>query len=101
MVEQSTTRLLRAGCRAIRMGGPRPGLMRDGNWLVGYGMAGVSFFWFQAPCQARASVRADGTAFVRSSTTDIGTSTYTVMTQLSAELLGLRLDQVESGLGDT
>ncbi len=80
---------------------PRPGAMRDGNWLVGYGMAGVSFFWFQPPCQARASVRRDGTAFVRSAATDIGTGTYTVMTQLSAELLGLRLDQVEFRLGDT
>ena len=80
---------------------PRPGAMRDGKWLVGYGMAGVSFFWFQPPCQARASVRRDGTAFVRSAATDIGTGTYTVMTQLSAELLGLRLDQVEFRLGDT
>jgi xanthine dehydrogenase YagR molybdenum-binding subunit len=80
---------------------PRPRSMHDGSWLVGYGMAGVSFFWFQPPCQARASIRADGTAFVRSSATDIGTGTYTVMTQLSAELLGLGLDQVQFGLGDT
>jgi xanthine dehydrogenase YagR molybdenum-binding subunit len=80
---------------------PRPGSMRDGNWLIGYGMAGVSFFWFQPPCQARASVRADGTASVRSAATDIGTGTYTVMTQLSAELLGLQLDQVRISLGDT
>ena len=80
---------------------PRPGSMRDGDMLVGYGMAGVSFFWFQAPCQARASVRADGTAFVRSAATDIGTGTYTVMTQLSAETLGLDLDQVRFGLADT
>jgi len=80
---------------------PRPGSMRDGSWMVGYGMAGVSFFWFQPPCRARASIRADGTAYVRSSATDIGTGTYTVMTQLSAELLGLGLDQVQFRLGDT
>ncbi len=80
---------------------PRPGSMRDGSWRVGYGMAGVSFFWFQPPCQARASVRADGTALVGSAATDIGTGTYTVMTQLSAELLGLRLDEVQFRLGDT
>jgi xanthine dehydrogenase YagR molybdenum-binding subunit len=80
---------------------PRPGSMRDGDWLVGYGMAGVSFFWLQMPCQARASIRRDGTAFVRSAATDIGTGTYTVMTQLSAELLGLRLDQARFSLGDT
>jgi xanthine dehydrogenase YagR molybdenum-binding subunit len=80
---------------------PRPRSMHDGNWLVGYGMAGVSFFWFQPPCQARASIRPDGTAYIRSSATDIGTGTYTVMTQLAAELLGLELNQVQLGLGDT
>jgi len=80
---------------------PRPRSMHEGNWLVGYGMAGVSFFWFQPPCQARASIMADGSAYVRSSATDIGTGTYTVMTQLAAELLGVRLEQVRLGLGDT
>jgi xanthine dehydrogenase YagR molybdenum-binding subunit len=83
---------------------PRVGSMRDRDWLVGYGMAGVSYPWWQPPhCQARASIRGDGTAFVRSAATDIGTGTgtYTVMTQLSAELLGLGLDQVRFDLGDT
>jgi xanthine dehydrogenase YagR molybdenum-binding subunit len=80
---------------------PRVGSMRDGRWLVGYGMAGVSFFWYQAPCQARASIGRDGRALVCSAATDIGTGTYTVMTQLSAELLGLELDQVRFDLGDS
>jgi CO/xanthine dehydrogenase Mo-binding subunit len=38
---------------------------------------------------------------VSSAATDIGTGTYTVMTQLSAELLGLDLDHVRFGLGDS
>jgi CO/xanthine dehydrogenase Mo-binding subunit len=80
---------------------PQVGSMRDGDWLVGYGMAGVSYAWYQVPCQARASIGRDGTAFVRSAATDIGTGTYTIMTQLSAELLGLGLDQVRFDLGDT
>jgi CO/xanthine dehydrogenase Mo-binding subunit len=80
---------------------PQVGSMRQGDWLVGYGMAGVSYFWYQVPCQARASIGRDGTAFVRSAATDIGTGTYTVMTQLSAELLGLGLDQVRFDLGDS
>lgn len=80
---------------------PEVGSMREGGWLVGYGMAGVSYYWWQVPCQARASLGGDGNAFVRSAATDTGTGTYTVMTQLSAELLGLRLDQVRFDLGDT
>ncbi|MGP3952399.1 xanthine dehydrogenase family protein molybdopterin-binding subunit [Streptomyces sp. 7N604] len=80
---------------------PRPGSMRDGRSLVGYGMAGVSFQHYQAKCAARATIARDGTAYVRSAATDIGTGTYTVMAQLSAELLGLGMDKVRFQLGDS
>ncbi|MBG7704423.1 xanthine dehydrogenase family protein molybdopterin-binding subunit [Streptomyces sp. MC1] len=80
---------------------PELGSMRDGRWLVGYGMAGVSYPFYQVPCQARASVRRDGSAYVRSAATDIGTGTYTVMTQLAAELLGLDVTRVRFDLGDS
>jgi xanthine dehydrogenase YagR molybdenum-binding subunit len=78
-----------------------PGSMHDGPWLVGYGLAGVSYPFYQVPCQARASVRRDGSAYVRSAATDIGTGTYTVMTQLAAELLGLDVARVRFDLGDS
>jgi xanthine dehydrogenase YagR molybdenum-binding subunit len=80
---------------------PGVGAMRDGRWLVGYGMAGMTFAPLQAKCQARATIRRDGTAHVCSGATDIGTGTYTVMTQLAAEVLGLRVDRVNFELGDT
>jgi len=75
--------------------------MRDGRWLVGYGMAGVTFIQNHAKGQARATIRRDGTARVCSGATDIGTGTYTVMTQLAAEVLGLQADRIEFELGDT
>ncbi|MEO3747074.1 xanthine dehydrogenase family protein molybdopterin-binding subunit [Plantactinospora sp. B5E13] len=80
---------------------PRIGAMRDGRWRVGYGMAGVSYLWWQMPCAARATISRDGTGYVRSAATDIGTGTYTVMWQLSAELLGLDPDRVRFDLGDS
>ena len=80
---------------------PEPASMRDGPWQVGYGMAGVSYSWWQVRCEARASVGRDGTAFVRSAANDIGTGTRTVMRQLSAELLGLELAEVRFDLGDS
>jgi CO/xanthine dehydrogenase Mo-binding subunit len=80
---------------------PEPRSMRDGRWLVGYGMAGVTFHWYQAPCQARATLHRDGTAVVRSAATDIGTGTYTVMTQVAADALGLPLHRVRFDLGDS
>jgi len=80
---------------------PAVGAMRDGRWLVGYGMAGMTFIQNHAKGQARATIRRDGTARVCSGATDIGTGTYTVMTQLAAEVLGLKMDRVEFELGDT
>jgi xanthine dehydrogenase YagR molybdenum-binding subunit len=80
---------------------PAIGSMREGNWLVGYGMAGVTFGGAQLPCQVKISIRRDGSAHVRSAATDIGTGTYTVATQLAAELLGLDLGQVRVEIGDS
>jgi xanthine dehydrogenase YagR molybdenum-binding subunit len=80
---------------------PEVGSMHDGRWQVGYGMAGVSYAWWQMRCEARATISRDGIAFVRSAANDIGTGTYTVMKQLSAEELGLELDQVRFDLGDS
>jgi xanthine dehydrogenase YagR molybdenum-binding subunit len=80
---------------------PAVGSTRDGDWRIGYGVAGVSYSWWQVRCEARATISRDGTAYVRSAANDIGTGTYTVMKQLSAELLGLGLDQVRFDLGDS
>jgi xanthine dehydrogenase YagR molybdenum-binding subunit len=80
---------------------PEPRSMRAGRLLVGYGMAGVTYPYYQVPCRARASLGHDGRAFVRSAATDIGTGTYTVMTQVAAAVLGLPLGQVRFDLGDS
>ena len=80
---------------------PTPRSMHNGRVLVGYGMAGVSYSFYQVPCQARASLHRNGTAFIRSAATDIGTGTYTVMTILAAEILGLPVERVRFELGDT
>jgi CO/xanthine dehydrogenase Mo-binding subunit len=80
---------------------PAIGSMREGNWLLGYGMAGVTFGSYQAPCQVRITLKRDGTVVVRSAATDIGTGTYTIATQLTAELLGLQIAQVTTEIGDS
>jgi xanthine dehydrogenase YagR molybdenum-binding subunit len=80
---------------------PEPRSMRDGRLLVGWGMASSVWGAMQMPASARVTFRADGTAGVASATSDIGPGTYTVMTMIAAEFLGLRLDQVHFELGDT
>ena len=80
---------------------PEPRSMRNGGQLVGYGMARAALFAYQPPCRAIASIRRDGTAFVRSGATDIGCGTYTVMTMLAADCLGVPIERVQFGLGDS
>ena len=78
-----------------------PRAMRDGRWLVGWGTATGVWGAFQSPASARITLRADGTAHVVSATSDIGPGTYTVMTMIAAEYLGLTPEQVTFELGDT
>lgn len=80
---------------------PKPRSLCNGGQLVGYGMARGSLGGYQLPCKAVASIRRDGTAFVRSGATDIGPGPYTVMTMLAAESLGIPIEKVQFGLGDS
>src|SRR5262249_32401781 len=75
--------------------------MREGDTLVGWGMAGGVWEVAQLPAAARAVLTADGKLTVSSATADIGTGTYTIMTQVAAELLGLPLEDVTFKLGDS
>ena len=80
---------------------PEPRSMRNGGQLVGYGMARGALGAYQPPCKAIASIRRDGTAYVRSGATDIGPGPYTVMTMLAADCLGVPIERVRFGLGDS
>ena len=75
--------------------------MRQGNQLVGYGMATGVWEAMQMPASARATLTADGRLIVASATCDIGPGTATAMTQIAAEALGLDPAQVIFKLGDS
>lgn len=74
---------------------------RQGPKLIGWGMATGIWEALQVPASARARLTLDGRLEVASATTDIGTGTYTVMTQIAADCMGLALEAVEFILGDT
>lgn len=80
---------------------PEPRSMRDGKWLVGWGMATGTWGAFQMGATVRIALKADGTAHVSSATSDIGPGTYTVITMIAAEFLGLPAEKVKFELGDT
>jgi xanthine dehydrogenase YagR molybdenum-binding subunit len=80
---------------------PQPGLTREGKYLVGMGMASGSYPVHPGQATARARLFADGHAVVQCGASDLGTGTYTVMTQVAADALGLPPQQVRFELGDT
>ena len=64
------------GRAPVRLGAPprrSPASVREGRWLVGYGMAAAIRPHFQAPTKARVRLEPDGIAVVQSDMTDIGT----------------------------
>src|SRR6516162_915037 len=80
---------------------PEPRSMRDGTEMVGWGMATGVREALQVPIAVRILLPANGHAEVSCLTSDIGTGTYTIMTQVAADMLGLPLDNVTIKLGDS
>jgi xanthine dehydrogenase YagR molybdenum-binding subunit len=78
-----------------------PRSMRDGNTLIGWGMATSTYPTHRMPASARVRVGANGTALIQSGTQDIGTGTYTVMSQIAADTLGMKVDRIQFELGDS
>lgn len=80
---------------------PAVGSMRQGMLQVGMGMATAYYASHRSPSSAQAVLYANGTAVVRTAASDMGPGTYTAMTQLAADALGLPLEMVDFELGDT
>ena len=78
---------------------PKPRSMRDGRLLIGMGAASATYPAFQAPSSARVRLRADSTAEVEVAASDMGPGTYTSMTQVAAESLGLPVERIRFSLG--
>ena len=78
-----------------------PGTLRDGQWLVGLGMSAAFRGSPLSPCQASLRLTPDGVATVRMAMTDIGTGTYTILSQIAADMLGVPLQKVRVEIGDT
>ena len=80
---------------------PQPRSMRNGHQLIGWGMAGGVWEAMQMKASAKACINAQGHLTVSSATTDIGTGTYTVMTQIAADAAGIGVQDVTFVLGDS
>jgi xanthine dehydrogenase YagR molybdenum-binding subunit len=81
---------------------PQPGSMRapDGS-QIGLGMATAIYPAAQQKTGATAILNKDGTVVIRSATHEIGTGTYTIMTQFAANALQIPIENVRFELGDS
>ena len=79
----------------------KPGSGIDGQWMVGMGMAAAVRNNPLKASKARVRLDPDGVVTVQMSMTDIGTGTYTILTQVAASLLGVAADRVRVELGDS
>ncbi|MEV1084476.1 xanthine dehydrogenase family protein molybdopterin-binding subunit [Streptomyces sp. NPDC050211] len=80
---------------------PRPGLRRDGRWLLGTGTAAATFHAGAFPSTAAMTAEADGTFTVRISASDIGTGARTALTLIAADALQVTPDRVRVLIGDS
>jgi len=80
---------------------PEPGSMKDGELLIGYGMATATYPANRQAAQALAQMTPDGRVTIICGTQDIGTGMYTLMQQTAADTLGVEMNMVEAKLGDS
>ncbi|MGP4863664.1 molybdopterin cofactor-binding domain-containing protein [Psychrobacter sp. T6-5] len=85
----------------------KPASQLEGDWWIGTGMAAAARGNQLQPSEARATLQVDQSkdlgvkAVIETGMTDIGTGSYTVFSQVAADLLGLPIDHIEMKLGDS
>lgn len=80
---------------------PEPRSMKDGEWLVGYGMSTGVFSASRGAASCRGVISADGSLLLQSATADIGPGTGTAMTNIAHETLGIPISKIKFELGDS
>ncbi|PMD88243.1 aldehyde oxidase [Siphonobacter sp. BAB-5405] len=78
-----------------------PASIREGDWLVGYGMGTGTFNASRGQATVRAILKSDGSLTVQCAVTDIGPGTGTAMTLVAHQVLGVPLDRIKVEYGDT
>jgi xanthine dehydrogenase YagR molybdenum-binding subunit len=80
---------------------PEPRTMRDGDVLVGYGMATTAYPAPALPATVRLRLSGEGALVVETSATDIGTGMRTILAQTVADQFAHPLEDITVRLGDS
>jgi xanthine dehydrogenase YagR molybdenum-binding subunit len=78
-----------------------PRTRRAGRWLIGTGVAASTYPAVQLPASASVAVDAAGRYRVSIAAVDIGTGSWTVLTQIAADALAVPVEQVQLEIGDS
>jgi len=95
---------LREGAKRFGWEGrdPAPRSRREGRWLVGTGVAASMYPVNTMPgTKARIRSLVEGRYAVEIGAVDIGTGTWTALTQISADALGVGVEEIDLRIGDT
>ena len=79
----------------------QPRMVKDGDWLIGYGMGTGSFGAMRWVATVKARLQPDGKLLLQCSVNDMGPGTATMMTAVAAEALGLTPDKITVQMGST
>ena len=103
---RATVHCLKEGAKAFgwekRKSQPRQNV--DGDFLIGYGVSCGTYPAHQRPSSASVKLLKKGTditAVVELAAADLGTGTYTILTQTAADALGLPMDKIHMKIGDS
>jgi xanthine dehydrogenase YagR molybdenum-binding subunit len=80
---------------------PEIGSMKEGEWLVGYGMSTGVFSASRGVANCRALITPNGNLLLQSATSDIGPGTGTAMTNIAHDVLGIPVSKIKFELGDS
>ncbi|MBE9462019.1 xanthine dehydrogenase family protein molybdopterin-binding subunit [Dyadobacter subterraneus] len=79
----------------------KPGSVREGEWLVGYGMGTGTFGANRGPATVRAELDMEGNLVMHCAITDIGPGTATAMVQVAANTTGIAPEKITFHLGSS
>jgi xanthine dehydrogenase YagR molybdenum-binding subunit len=101
--QRQLVRCLREGAQRFGWAARKaqPAAVRQGQWLIGMGVAAAFRNNMLMASAARVRLETDGRVTVETDMTDIGTGTYTIIAQTAAEMMGIGLDRVNVRLGDS
>jgi xanthine dehydrogenase YagR molybdenum-binding subunit len=79
----------------------KAGTVKDGPWMIGYGMAVGTFGANRRGAKVRGKLSQNGSLLLQSAVTDIGPGTGTAMTQIAADAIGIPAAQITFQLGNS